>query len=141
MPFLLAFPWRWIAVAGVLILCGVIYVEARHIGRLEHQVDAATDIANANAQIAAQERAWRQEADNAAELAAKRAERVRQMYLTQRREAIDARVEDDGLIAPILRRTLDRLPEPERSAEADRDPARDTPLSADVPERSHAAAR
>lgn len=132
-------PWRWIGFATALVLCGVIYAEMRHLGRLEAQLDAAAAIANANAEIADQERAFRRRADQAAGAAATKAENARRRYLEQRREVTHARAEDDGPLAPVLRHALDGLPELEKSAATDRGATRPTTLSPGLSGRSEAS--
>ena len=132
-------PWRWIGFATALALGGVIYAEIRHIGRLEAQVDAATAIANAHAEIADQERAFRRRADQAAGVAATQAENARRKYLEQRREVTHAPAEDDGPLALVLRHVLDGLPESEKSAAIDRGAKRRTTLSPSLSGRSEAS--
>ena len=132
-------PWRWIGLATALALCGVIYAQIRHVGRLESQLDAATAIANANAEIADQERAFRRRADQAASAAAIQAENTRRKYLEQRREVTHARAEDDGPLAPVLRHALDGLPELETSAAIDRGATRRATLSPGLSGRAEAS--
>ena len=119
MGLLSLIPWRWAAVAAGVALCGMLYAEIKRVGRLEAQLDAATSIANANAEIADQERTFRRKADEIASVAAAKAERARRRYLDQRREVTDARDEGDGPLAPVLRHVLDGLPESTRSAATD----------------------
>jgi hypothetical protein len=104
------FPWRWIGVAALVVLLSVAYGQIKHIGHLESQLDAATEIANANAEIANQERAFRQRAEAAVADLASSAERARKQFGDKRQKVAEAGVADDAPLAPVLRRVLDGLP-------------------------------
>ena len=122
MSALFGLPWRWVGVAAFVILLGVVYIQVKHTGRLEAQLDAATEIANANAEIASQERMFRQKADAVASANAAMMERARRKYSALRKEVTDAGSEEDGAIAPVLRHALDGLPKLEESSAIDRGP-------------------
>ena len=108
MPLLLsAIPWRLVAIIGVVlgIALGAMYVagQLKKVGRLEVE----------NAQIRSDLEASKRVAPIVAQGEKKKA--VIRHKADQRRKAIiDALPEDDGVLAPVLRRELDGLrPDPE----------------------------
>lgn len=108
LPLLLRF-WPYIA---MVCLAGALWLSVRHNGVLSAQVDAAVEIANNNALVAEQERKARLEADKIAEKYQKLAETRRKAFNQKRSEVAHAAPEMDGALAPVLRNTLNELPEP-----------------------------
>lgn len=116
MPWMLAakaLPWRAIGIAAAVIvgLLAVAYVVGtiKRAGMLEAQRDTALAAAAANAQIAE----W-QAQDHAKVLAVleengKVRAGTRAKADANRKAITDAPPQDDGPLAPVLRRTLDRL--------------------------------
>lgn len=115
MPWLAAkaLPWRAIGIAAAvlfaLLALGYVVGTIKRAGMLEAQRDTALAAAAANAQIAE----WQAE-DHAKVLAAMAANTntragIRSGADVNRRAITNAPPSDDGPLAPVLRRTLDRL--------------------------------
>ncbi len=116
-----AVPWRAVGIGAIALTCGVAVVlilnQAKTIGHLESERAAAIAAATANAAIA--EHAHREYArvQAATDAAAVAKIAIRRNADNHRRNITDAPHADDGPLAPVLRRELDRLPEPDRASE------------------------
>jgi hypothetical protein len=107
-------PWKPVAIAGICIIAylfiGKIIADEQAKGKLAAQLDQAIDVGNHNAeQVEQADKRWREANDVAAATAKKAAEDHRRF---ERERLANAHVKpsENGPIAPVLRRELDRLP-------------------------------
>lgn len=117
MPALLlsAIPWRLVAILGLCagLLLGAMWVtsQIKKVGKLEAQLDQAIEVSNTNAEIA------RKAAEDYARInsimleGSKAKAAIRTKADARRTKIYEAPETDDGPLAPILRGTLDGLPE------------------------------
>lgn len=108
LPLLARF-WPYIAIA---ILTLGLYASVKHSGALSARLDQAIEISNANAEIAAKERAEVNRVQSIADTATQALASNQKHYAPIKRSISDAPPSDDGPISPILRRTLDGLRSP-----------------------------
>jgi len=104
-------PWRLIGIVVGFVLAFFCYFEITHMHHLEAQLDAEARIANNNAIVAESARHAVDQANAIATQAALDAKVIQRKFSTKRRIIIDAPQADDGPLAPVLRRTLDELPD------------------------------
>lgn len=90
-----------------------LYVQVRANGRLRAERDQAVTANEQNLAIIAAERAANKRTDQVVATETAKAEVWRRRYSVIRLEIANAKSEDDGSVAPVLRRVLDRLPQPD----------------------------
>lgn len=108
-----AIPFRLILiVAGAIAAVGVWFTilgQAKQIGGLKKDLDAAMATADRNAAMAEAQRAEFERVQSILDTAEKEKAKIRDTVKIRRKVITDAPQSDDGPIAPILRRTLDGL--------------------------------
>jgi hypothetical protein len=87
-----------------------LYIQVRANGRLRSGLDQAISINKQNLATIAEERAATKRVNQVVATEAANAEAWRRRYNATRLEIANAKSEDDGPIAPVLRHALDRLP-------------------------------
>lgn len=102
---------------SAVVITALWYRGSFHAARAEHAtaaLDASIEVSNANAEAASH---YAAEADRFAAITGKTAEKkddIRRKSEANKLEIISAPPSDDGPVAPVLRRWLDRLPNPPR---------------------------
>lgn len=101
---------RWAAVGLIVLLLGWgLYKQIQTNGGLKATVDHVTDVANGNAKLLEDRQQEAARANKIAADAIAKNEEWRKKYAALKRSISDAKPEDDGPLAPVLRRTLDEL--------------------------------
>lgn len=122
-----AIPWRLVAIlAGVAgILLGAVYVtgQIKKIGRLESELGIAVGAARINAQTVKIERAEYERREAIAGRRDALLAKIRGKHATVRKEIASAPASDDGPVAPVLRRQLERMRQQAGRGGADRAPS------------------
>jgi hypothetical protein len=108
-----AIPWRVILVAGIAAAAFGIWLtilsQAKQIGALTKDRDAAIATADQNAKIAETQRAEFNRVQSILDAAEAEKIKLRDRSTARRKVINDAPKTDDGPIAPVLRRSLDGL--------------------------------
>lgn len=109
-------PWKlWAILGGAVVVFGALAYGVHTIkraGALEALLDSTIQIANTNAEIAKRDRALHDKADSVKVDTEKLKSGIRRKADANTRSIIDALPQDDGVLAPVLRDALDRLPAP-----------------------------
>jgi hypothetical protein len=108
LPLLARF-WPYIAIA---VLGFGLWASVKHSGALSARLDSAIEISNANAEIAARERAERDRIQSHADALEKQLAANSKKYASIKRSISDAPPSDDGPLSPVMLRTLDSLRAP-----------------------------
>lgn len=103
---LLARLWPYLAI-GLLTLA--LWASVKHSGALSARLDSAIEISNANAEIAAKERAETERVTAINDSLTIKLAANQKKYTPLKRSISDAPPSDDGPIAPVLARTLGGL--------------------------------
>lgn len=117
-------PWRLVAVAGIIagLAIGAMYVagQLKKIGRLESELTIATNVARINATTVKIERAEYARREEIAGRRDAQLAKIRGNHAQVRKEIASAPATDDGPLAPVLRRQLERMRGQAGSGDADR---------------------
>jgi hypothetical protein len=128
--------WRTCSVVGAVILIAAVYGEAKYIGHLKSRLEGAERAASDSAAVAARAQQEYQRVDAIVSRAASEAERRRARYEIERRKISNVPPPQDGVLAPVLRRALDGLPEQAAGPSADGGRGSDAVGSHDLQRRS-----
>lgn len=109
MILLLARFWPYIAVA---VLTVALYFSVRHSGSLSTKLDQAIEISNANAEIAAKDRAEVERVTAINDGLTLKLAANQKKYVPLKRSISDAPPSDDGPLAPVLRNLFIELRQP-----------------------------
>ncbi len=104
-----SFPWRFIIFLGVMALLATVKLQHGRIQTMSQALEAARRAAEDQARVAERLQHDAERANKAVAKAVRQAEVARKEFSALRQE-IYSNAPHDGPLAPVLRRTLDRLP-------------------------------
>lgn len=109
-----------ILIVGLVIaaLLGTVIAQAKHSGKVSSEKALFKKASEDKDKVIDQERAARAKSDQIAAEATARWEKVRKRFAGNRKDIANAPASDDGPLAPVLRRELDRLPGPPGPADS-----------------------
>jgi hypothetical protein len=113
---LLARFWPYVAIA---MLGFGLYASVKHSGKIEGQLDVATEVSNAKDLVIDQINARHARTEAIVAGTQKTGESARKTFAAHNMEIANAPLDQDGPLAPVLRRELDRLRAPGSDAPGD----------------------